>query len=200
MLLTPAQLATLKADILADGTLNAFPNTSDGNFEIARQYGFIVSPDFFVYRTAIPISEIFDQITWANFTPVDPPTDPVPASDTAITLQRWQNRALHAQGKQFNVQILLSTGGLNGVINGAKSKVRAGLQDALTNVPTGAAGALLSAGWVGVRDNALARKAIRVEKLFANISGGNGSSASLAATLVIEGAIDADTVGLARSS
>ena len=34
-MLTPAQLITLKAAILADPVLNAYPNTSDGNFDMA---------------------------------------------------------------------------------------------------------------------------------------------------------------------
>ena len=35
MALTTAQLITLKAAILADAVLNAYPNTSDGNFDMA---------------------------------------------------------------------------------------------------------------------------------------------------------------------
>ena len=38
MALTPQQLATLKADILADPALNAFPNNADGNTAIANAY------------------------------------------------------------------------------------------------------------------------------------------------------------------
>jgi hypothetical protein len=36
MALTDAQKTTLKAAILADPTMSAFPNTSDGNFVSAR--------------------------------------------------------------------------------------------------------------------------------------------------------------------
>ena len=34
--MTPAQLATLKAAIIADATINAYPNTADGAYEMSR--------------------------------------------------------------------------------------------------------------------------------------------------------------------
>lgn len=53
MSLTAAQQATLKADILADPTLAAIPNTADGDFQIAATYNAIAGPDFWVWRSAI---------------------------------------------------------------------------------------------------------------------------------------------------
>lgn len=58
MALTQAQLATLKADILADPVLNAKANNSDGAFEIAAAYNLIAVPDFWVWRTAVTKHEI----------------------------------------------------------------------------------------------------------------------------------------------
>ena len=58
MSLTTAQLATLKADILADGTLNAFPANSDGAFAIAAAYALTAVPDFWVWRSAVSMDEI----------------------------------------------------------------------------------------------------------------------------------------------
>jgi hypothetical protein len=55
--LTPAQLTTLKADIVADGTLNAQPNNSDGNSTIAAAYNLNASPDYWVWRTAVSKAE-----------------------------------------------------------------------------------------------------------------------------------------------
>jgi hypothetical protein len=189
MPLTVAQLAAVKADILADNALNALPNNSDGNSAIAAAYAQIVAPDFFVYRTNIPVADINDQIVWANLTPSDAPD----------TTQVWANRSLACQGKQFNLQLLLQ--GSQVTINGAKANVRAGLQDALTNVPSGTAGALKSAGWVPVRDNALARKARRIEKLLADTSGGGtGGNASTAATMTFEGPIGYTDIEAARNS
>lgn len=185
MALTSAQLTTLKAFINGDANINTQPLNTNGAIVIAAYMNTLTSPNFFVYRTNIPVQEIYDQITWANLTPVDAPD----------LTQQWANRSLACQGKQFNLQIILQG---QGSINAAKSNVRAGLQDALTNVPSGATGSLLSAGWVSVRDNALARLATRGEKLFA--TGGNGSTAALAGTMVIEGNLSVDDVEAARES
>lgn len=53
MSLNAAQSAALKADILADATLNAFPNNSDGAFEIAKAYNLPASPAFVVWRSTL---------------------------------------------------------------------------------------------------------------------------------------------------
>lgn len=58
MALTAAQQATLKADILADQVLSAFPNNSDGAFAIAAIYNAVASPDFYIWRTSVPVVEI----------------------------------------------------------------------------------------------------------------------------------------------
>jgi hypothetical protein len=185
--LTTSQLTALKADIVSDGALNGLPMTSDGATAIVAAYSVIVAPDFFVYRTRIPVQEIYDQIQWAKMTPTDAP------DGTAA----WTNRSLACQGKQFNLQLLLQ--GSQQSIDGTKSNVRAGLQDALTNVPSGVSGVTQAANWVGVRDNALARKATRAEKLFASTANGNGATAATAATMVVEGALSVDDVMSARN-
>lgn len=56
--MTPAQLATLKADILADPVLSALPMNSDGAFEIAAAYNLEASPAFVVWRTSVTAQEI----------------------------------------------------------------------------------------------------------------------------------------------
>lgn len=184
--MTLAQLQTIKADILANNDLNAFPNTSDGSDAIAKLYAVTAVPDFFVWATDVPIQTVYDQIAWASLTPTDAPDG----------TQLWLNRAMQCQGKQFNVQILLQG---QTRINGAKVNIRAGLQDALTNVPSGVSGALVSAGWVPVR-TALARKANRLEKLFANTTSGNGAAAATSATMVIEGTVNYADIDDARRS
>lgn len=184
--MTSAQLATLKADILADGALNAFPNNSDGNSAIVAAYTLFPGTDFFVWATDVLVTSVYDQIVWASLTPTDAPDG----------TQLWANRSLACQGKQFNVQILLQG---QPRINGSKVNVRAGLQDALTNVPSGVAGALVSAGWVNVR-TALARKANRYEKLFAVTTAGNGAAPVTAATMALEGVVSLQDVTDARNS
>lgn len=63
MPLTPAQKATVKADILADGELNSKPNNTDGNSAISDLYKVIVSPDYWVWRTQIPKDEITQKVS-----------------------------------------------------------------------------------------------------------------------------------------
>lgn len=182
-MLTPAQLATLKADILATPALapvlNAPASPIFGAFSLLTDYyNGPASPDFFVFRRDVPVDDVFDRVNWANMTPS-------PAPDTT---QAWANRSLACQGKQFNLQTLLVG---KTTIDATKSSLRSGLQDALTDLPSGAAGALRQAGWTQVQ-TILARLATRGEKLFANTSNGDGASAATAATARVEGAISID--------
>lgn len=152
----------------------------------------VVESAFFVYRTGIPVAEVFDAVVWANFTP----SDAVP-TDTALNLAIYQARQLACQTKQMNLQTILTAS--QGAVNGSKALTRAGLQDALTNLPSGTAGAFRSAGWVTIRDSVLARAATRAEKLYANKANGNGSTAQAAALLVFEGFVSAEDVQAARN-
>lgn len=179
--MTPAQNAAIKADIAANSDLNVFPNTSDGNFEIARLYNLAAAPDFYVWRTNVPTAEVFDMVQWAKLTPADAP-------DGTLA---WQCRSLACQGKQFNLQTIL-TG--RDKIDASKANIRSGFQDALTNVPSGAGGAGQPAGW-GALQTALSRKATRLEKL---LSTGNGTQAS-PGTMGFEGLVDYVAIGEARA-
>lgn len=198
MALSPAQKATLKADIAANNALAGgasiyattaikdVPATSDGNIAVADFYNRTASPAFFVYRPSVPVQELYDAITWANLTPSAAPD----------TTQQWANRSLACQGKQFNLQTILI--GSQGALNAAKANVRAGLQDALTGIPSGTGGATQAAGWVAVRDTVLARSASWVEKLFS--AGGNGSTPAQAGTMGLEGPITAGDIDAVRNS
>lgn len=71
MALTPQQLSTLKAAILADPALNAFPNTSDGNFDLANSatgLKALASPAYTVWRSVVTIDEITraDNFDWTR--------------------------------------------------------------------------------------------------------------------------------------
>jgi hypothetical protein len=57
-MLTTQQLATMKADILANPDLNSKPNNSDGAFEIARLYNLDASPNFTVWKTNVQINDV----------------------------------------------------------------------------------------------------------------------------------------------
>lgn len=180
--LSITQLQLLKADIAIDPVLLAFPANDDGAYAIASEYNKISVPDFYVWNNSVFVDTIYDNIVWANLTP----------TDAADTTQLWLNRAMMCQAKQFNLQTMLQ--GKN-QIDAGRATFRAGLQDALTNVPSGAAGAVVSAGWVPVK-TAITRKATRIERLFAN---GTGTT-NTPATLVVIGPITYQDVQLARGS
>lgn len=59
-MLTTAQLAVLRADILADPAFLLIPNTPDGAFEIAAAYNLPASPAWIVWRTAVSTQQIME--------------------------------------------------------------------------------------------------------------------------------------------
>ena len=169
-MLTPAQLTALAADIRADHSFDSQPHNSDGAFAIAAAYNMLTA-DFYCWQTAVSVSNIFDQITWANYTPADVPDGTV----------QWSNRSLACQGKQFNLEIMLQG---RDTINAAKTNLRAGIQDATSQLPSGASGAIKSGGWGNIQP-ILSRLVTRLEKLFAT---GTGTVAS-PATMAVEGQV-----------
>jgi hypothetical protein len=56
--MTPAQLATLKAYILADQVLSAYPQNTDGAYDIAIKLNLTAVPDYIVWRTSVSQDEI----------------------------------------------------------------------------------------------------------------------------------------------
>jgi hypothetical protein len=63
MSLTPAQAATVKADILATPELNAFANNTDGAFAIAALYNLAASPAFYVWKTSLSEQSITSEVS-----------------------------------------------------------------------------------------------------------------------------------------
>lgn len=186
MPLTPAQLATLKADVQANtATIPAgqpwsgifagiqvrdVPNSSDGNAAVAGWYNLTASPDYTVWRD-LPITTVLNLITFANMTPVD----------AADGTQTWANRSLACQGKQLNLQNLI----LGRATAPMKlTNFRSAIQDALTGLPAGAGGAVVGANWPGVRD-AAKFLATNFEKVFA-VGAGTPAAPS---DLTIEGRV-----------
>jgi hypothetical protein len=171
--LTPQQQSTIHAAILADNALNTLTASSNSIDTIVNSFNATASPDFYVYKTNVAMDDVFNAVLWANFTPASPSL----GAGTDAT-----NWLLACQGKQFNLQTML-TG--RSTINAAKPNLRTGLQDALTNIPSGVEGANRSGGWPAVQ-LILSRPANVVEKLFAT---GTGSQAS-PATMSLEGSLD----------
>ena len=75
--MTPAQLTTLKAAIVANATWNAFPLNTDGAFAIAKLLNVTASPVQNLWRTNVPVADVFDAIDWTKYTPAD-------AADTTV--------------------------------------------------------------------------------------------------------------------
>lgn len=157
-MLTPAQCTTLKALAMADQTAAAL--IAAGN-DIALADWFNTPTADYIWRSSVPVDEVFDAITWANLTPVDVPDDSA----------AYTNRALLCQAKQINLQILLQG---RERVAAAKAAVRGGLSDALLNVPSGAAGAAQGAGWAAVKA-VISRFGTRAEMALAS---GAGTQAS----------------------
>ena len=153
-MLTPAQCLTLKNLALADQTAAAL--IAAGN-DMGLADWFNQPTTTYIWRTSVPADEVFDAISWANLTPLDVP-------DGSAT---YTNRALLCQAKQINLQIMLQG---RERIAGAKATIRAGLSDALLNVPSGAGGAVQSAGWAAVK-GVLSRFATRAEAALASGAG-----------------------------
>lgn len=171
MALTPAQFDTLKADVLADPVLSALEPSSDAINKIIEAYAAPSAANIIVWKSTSPVANIYDTLNWKNFTPTDTPDG----------TQLWLNRAMACQGKQFNMQTML-LGREN--LNTGKVNIRQGLKDSLQNVPAGANGALVDAGWSSVKD-AITRTATRLEALFATGTGTQGSPG----TLEVEGTV-----------
>lgn len=213
MSLSPAQLAVLKTDILANtATIPAgypwtggfagvqvkdVPNNGDGNFAVAGWYSQVASPAYVVWRD-LPMETVLAIIAFANMTPVDavPSVTSLPSNPTAAQNATYNNQmaAVHiwnarngiCQSKQMNLQNLIIS---RTTAPMRQSSYRSAVQDCLTSLPAGANGLTLAANWVGVRD-AAKFSALYVEKLFATGAGTFASPADLA----YEGAIDANDV------
>lgn len=150
MPLTNAQLSTLKADILADPALNAFPQTADGAFAIAALYSLNASPDFWVWRTSIPQFEI------VSFLSPD------------ATSWSWTTYIGRSQGERDGWREMFAD---TGTINFSLPNVRQGLQD----IFSGTAGAAQRTHLLAIGR----RKARDVEKLFATGPGTTAAPATM---------------------
>lgn len=185
-MLTAAQLQTLKTELTTDPTGQGYPAMiAAGTFSpIVDSLNGYPTPDFMVWRTDTPVTDISDATDWAKFTPVDAP------DLTAI----FTNRALVIQTKQMNLQTMLLMGGRSGTLDTSKANIRAGLRDAVIQLPAGASGAAVTAGGVSGATvlAACTRKARRIEKV---LSTGNATTGSTTANLLgYEGAVSLDDV------
>ena len=180
-MLTLAQRNTVRAAVVADQTANGFKQAGD-----AYSLGLWLNGDSAttVWRTEAPTTAIIDAIAWANYTPNDAP-------DNTAT---YTNRALLAQTKQMNLQLMLQG---RQSLDCSKANLRSGLRDAVIAVPTGAGGANTSPGGAsGVTVlTTCTRLAKRVESILA--AGPQTTGTVTANVLTFEGSVDdSDTAWL----
>lgn len=175
MNLTIQQLQTLAAAIAAETNPGFVYDRGMGNLGSMADF-FNTDSTNIVWKSFTSVEDIFNNVTWQNLTPTDAPD----------TSQLWMNRALMCQGKQFNLQTMLLG---RQSLRTDKTAIRAGLQDCLTNVPSGAGGAVVGGGWPNVK-LIIQRAARKGESLYLS---GTGTSAA-PVNLVIEGTITIDNV------
>lgn len=155
MPLTTAQKATLKAAIQADAPLLALYTASpNGAQDVADELNKIATPAFKVWRTEAHVTDILDAVNWSLYTPVD-------AVDVTVL---FSNRLLMIQTKQMNLQNMLVG---RDTINMSKSNIRAGLRDAVIQIPAGAGGSNVNPGGGSGATvlNVCVRDANRIEKI-----------------------------------
>lgn len=185
--MTPQQLQTLKTAILADPTLNAQPNNSDGAFAIALALNLPASPQVTLWRTDAKVADIADAINWAQYTP----------SDTPDGTAAFTNRLLVIQTKQMNLQLMLQG---RETLNANKANIRLGLRDAVTTIPAGTGGAGVNPGGpngTAVLNNCV-RPALRIEAILA---GADATTGAVTAKLIgYEGTVSYQDVETARVS
>lgn len=191
MPLTTAQKQALKTAINENPVWAAYPQNSDGYADLAAVLNVTANPSFSVWRSEVPVTNIIDAVTWANYTP----NDAVGGSDTDPLLSRKIGWLLTAQTKQMNLQLMLQG---RASLNCSKATLRAGLRDAVILVPTGAGGANTSPGGAsGVNVlNACTRNATEGEKILAGAAEQTGTVT--ANVLGFEGSLSGADVQAAR--
>lgn len=60
MPLSDAQKALLRDHIIASGDLNIYPNSNDGNIEVKNLLNLQAAPDFYVWRSEVSRSEVYN--------------------------------------------------------------------------------------------------------------------------------------------
>lgn len=183
--MTPEQLQTLKLAILAE-TDASFAELRQANDEQGMADWYNTASAFSVWRTNTDTTNVFNAIVWSSLTPSD-------AADGTTT---YTNRALVCQAKQINLQIMLQ-GQLSVATN--RASIRQGLSDALLNVPAGAGGSLLDAGWLGAGKvkATIQRPCTRAERIWAS---GTGTTATPGDLGSFEGSVSAQDISDALRS
>jgi len=200
--MTDAQIATLAADIAANtatalgtsGQIKDLPHTPDNAFAVAAWYNLLPASDFWGNYAAVPIGAIKAAIKFKNYTPVDHPPAAT-GNNTGINAALvYLGQLIFAQNFQINLNTLLAVGTNFDATN---ANLVSALKDATNSqMPTGSGGADQTGNWSGATgvQTVICKKGTNAEKLFANTSGGNGSTNQVAATFTFEGSVSENDV------
>lgn len=191
--MTTEQLATLKAHIESSPDLSAFPNTPDGNIEVANLLNLPAAPAFYAWRSNLTRSEIYHK--------------PGLGAD-GVTVSVWDWGVFKAQSVTEQNTWTQMFMGDNAPMNSLN------MRDGVFNVFGNAVGTVSGKQRVHVF-NAGRRKATRFEKLFASAPVGVGTivvgpdngntpnqplgSAANPAVLAVEGNVSPSAVETARN-
>lgn len=187
-MLTQAQLQAIKTEIAGDPALSSQPASGDGADAIASALNAVAAGPFPVWRTEAQVKDIFDAINWALYTPVDA------VDGTAV----HQERLLLIQTKQMNLQNMLIG---RTTLDASKANIRAGLRDAVIQVPAGVNGAPVAPGGASGATvlAAMTRSATRAEKVLIRAGGQSQTGTTSASLLDFEGLITVVDVQAARA-
>lgn len=109
---TPAQLQTLKTYIAGQADLNSQPNTSDGNFEVARLLNLAAAgPNNVVWKTSVPIGDVGKAFVGSELAGLTT-LNHTRLQTLAIYLSAGVNPSL-ASNRQFFDDIFSGAGGVN---------------------------------------------------------------------------------------
>lgn len=193
MALTAAQNALIKDAILADPVLAAQPSDGDGLGFIAAALNAPSSPVVLAWRTDAPVSEISNGIDDTKYTPADTPL----LADLPAKAAWFLNLCALITIKQMNLNNRLVG---RTTINASLTRIRAGLLDAVTQVPAGANGAMTAPGGangVNVLTPCL-RNTRRIEAILAGTAQITGGLSGV--IMAFEGTITGNEVDTARRS
>ena len=197
MPLRTTQLQALKTAINGNPTWDAYPQTSDGYVALAVALNQLANPAFTVWRTEAPTTTVLDAIDFSKYTP-SAALDDATVSTQLIATQR-QAQLLAIQTKQMNLQMMTQG---RATLDASKPNIRAGLRDAVIQLPAGSGGAgVTAAGANGVNVlNACTRAATEAEKILATASQGSDTTGGVTARVMgFEGALSGGDVEAARN-
>lgn len=187
--MTPAQLSTVRTAVIADPTAAAY-RTAGNAFELRAWLNAVPqSGAVSVWRTDAPVAAVLDAIDFSKYTPTAALDDAT--LTTSLLCDQRQAQLMAIQTKQMNLQTMVFG---RTALDASKPNIRAGLRDAVIGLPSGAAGAAISAGGAGGQTvlTACTRSARRVEAM---LVGADATTGPVTAKLLgFEGSADESDV------